>query len=107
MLATDRPHVLREAIMGCRKGGTVSLAGVYGGYLDKVPMGAAFGKGLTLKMGQTHVHKYLGPLLERVQKGEIDPSFVITHQLKLEDAAKGYAMFKHKDDGCIKVVLKP
>jgi threonine dehydrogenase-like Zn-dependent dehydrogenase len=107
MLATDRPHVLREAIMACRKGGTVSLAGVYGGPLDKVPMGAAFGKGLTFKMGQTHVHKYLGPLLERVQRGEIDPSFVITHQLKLEDAAKGYAMFKHKDDGCIKVVLKP
>jgi len=107
MLATDRPHVLREAIMACRKGGTVSLAGVYGGFLDKVPMGAAFGKGLTLKMGQTHVHKYLGPLLERVQRGEIDPSFVITHQLKLADAAKGYAMFKHKDDGCIKVVLKP
>jgi threonine dehydrogenase-like Zn-dependent dehydrogenase len=107
MLATDRPHVLREAIMACRKGGTVSLAGVYGGLLDKVPIGAAFGKGLTLKMGQTHVHKYLGPLLDRVQRGEIDPSFVITHQLKLEDAAKGYAMFKHKDDGCIKVVLKP
>jgi threonine dehydrogenase-like Zn-dependent dehydrogenase len=107
LLATDRPHVLREAIMACRKGGTVSLAGVYGGYLDKVPMGAAFGKGLTFKMGQTHVHKYLGPLLDRVQRGEIDPSFVITHTLKLEDAAKGYALFKHKDDGCIKVVLKP
>ena len=107
MLATDRPHVLREAIMACRKGGTVSLAGVYGGLLDKVPIGAAFGKGLTFKMGQTHVHKYLGPLLDRVQRGEIDPSFVITHQLKLADAAKGYAMFKHKDDGCIKVVLKP
>ena len=107
MLATDRPHVLREAIMACRKGGTVSLAGVYGGLLDNIPMGAAFGKGLTFKMGQTHVHKYLTPLLERVQRGEIDPSFVITHQLKLEDAAKGYAMFKHKDDGCIKVVLKP
>jgi threonine dehydrogenase-like Zn-dependent dehydrogenase len=107
MMATDRPHVLREAIMACRKGGTVSLAGVYGGLLDKIPMGAAFGKGLTFKMGQTHVHKYLGPLLERVQRGEIDPSFVITHKLKLEDAAKGYAMFKHKDDGCIKVVLKP
>jgi threonine dehydrogenase-like Zn-dependent dehydrogenase len=107
ILATDRPHVLREAIMACRKGGTVSLAGVYGGLLDKIPMGAAFGKGLTFKMGQTHVHKYLGPLLERIQRGEIDPSFVITHRLKLGDAAKGYAMFKHKDDGCIKVVLKP
>jgi threonine dehydrogenase-like Zn-dependent dehydrogenase len=106
-LATDRPHVLREAIQACRKGGTVSIPGVYGGFLDKVPMGAAFGKGLTFKMGQTHVHKYLGPLLERVERGEIDPSFVITHRLKLDDAAKGYAMFKHKDDGCIKVVLKP
>jgi threonine dehydrogenase-like Zn-dependent dehydrogenase len=107
MLATDRPHVLREAILACRKGGTVSIPGVYGGLLDKVPIGAAFGKGLTFKMGQTHVHKYLGPLLDRVQRGEIDPSFVITHQLKLDDAAKGYAIFKHKDDGCIKVVLKP
>jgi threonine dehydrogenase-like Zn-dependent dehydrogenase len=106
-MATDRPHVLREAIMACRKGGTVSIPGVYGGFLDKVPMGAAFAKGLTFKMGQTHVHNYLRPLLERIQRGEIDPSFVITHRLSLEDAAKGYATFKHKDDGCIKVVLKP
>jgi threonine dehydrogenase-like Zn-dependent dehydrogenase len=106
-MATDRPHALREAIQACRKGGTVSIPGVYGGFLDKVPLGAAFNKGLTLKMGQTHVQKYLRPLLERVERGDIDPSFVITHQLKLDDAAKGYAMFKHKDDGCIKVVLKP
>jgi threonine dehydrogenase-like Zn-dependent dehydrogenase len=106
-LATDQPHALREAIMACRKGGTVSIPGVYGGFLDKMPMGAAFGKGLTFKMGQTHVHKYLGPLMERIQNGEIDPSFVITHRLDLEDAAKGYSTFKHKDDGCIKVVLKP
>jgi threonine dehydrogenase-like Zn-dependent dehydrogenase len=106
-MATDRPHALREAIMACRKGGTVSLAGVYGGFLDKVPMGAAFGKGLTFKMGQTPVHKYLHPLLERIERGEIDPSFVITHHMSLEDAAKGYSTFKHKDDGCIKVVLKP
>jgi threonine dehydrogenase-like Zn-dependent dehydrogenase len=106
-MATDRPHVLREAIMACRKGGTVSIPGVYGGFLDKVPMGAAFAKGLTFKMGQTHVHNYLRPLLERIQRGEIDPSYVITHRLSLEDAAKGYATFKHKDDGCIKVVLKP
>jgi threonine dehydrogenase-like Zn-dependent dehydrogenase len=106
-MATDRPHALREAIQACRKGGTVSIPGVYGGFLDKVPVGAAFNKGLTFKMGQTHVQKYLGPLLERVQRGEIDPAFVITHQLKLDEAPKGYAMFKHKDDGCIKVVLKP
>jgi threonine dehydrogenase-like Zn-dependent dehydrogenase len=106
-LSTDQPHALREAIMACRKGGTVSIPGVYGGFLDKMPLGAAFNKGLTFKMGQTHVQKYLGPLMERIQKGEIDPSFVITHRLRLEDAAKGYDIFKHKDDGCIKVVLKP
>ncbi len=107
MLATDRPHALREAIMACRKGGTVSVPGVYGGLLDKLPFGAAFSKGLTFKMGQTHVHRYMPLLTERIERGEIDPSFVITHQLKLEDAAKGYAMFKHRDDECIKVVLKP
>ena len=106
-LETDRPNVLRQAIVSCRKGGTVSLAGVYGGFLDKVPMGAAFNKGLTLKMGQTHVHKYLRPLLGRIQNGEIDPSFIITHHLSLEDAPHGYDIFKHKKDNCIKVVLKP
>lgn len=106
-LATDRPHVLREAILACRKGGTVSVPGVYGGLLDKVPFGAAFSKGLTFKMGQTHVHKYLKPLLDHVQQGDIDPSFVITHTMPLVDAPKGYDMFKHKDDSCIKVVLKP
>lgn len=106
-MATDRPHALREAIMACRKGGTVSIPGVYGGFLDKVPLGAAFSKGLTFKMGQTHVHKYLKPLLEHVERGDIDPTFVITHQLRLEDAAKGYDVFSHRDDGCIKVVLKP
>ncbi|MBK9710940.1 MAG: glutathione-dependent formaldehyde dehydrogenase [Kouleothrix sp.] len=106
-MQTDRPHALREAITACRKGGTVSIPGVYGGFLDKFPLGTAFNKGLTFKMGQTHVQKYLGPLLERVERGEIDPSFVITHRLRLDDAAKGYQMFKHKDDGCIKVVLQP
>ncbi len=106
-LATDRPHALREAINSCRKGGVVSIPGVYGGFLDKVPFGAAFNKGLTLKMGQTHVHRYLRPLLERVEKGEIDPSFVITHRMRLEDAAAGYDTFKHKQDNCIKIVLKP
>jgi threonine dehydrogenase-like Zn-dependent dehydrogenase len=106
-MTTDRPHVLRQAIQACRKGGTVSVPGVYGGLLDKMPFGAAFAKGLTFKMGQTHVHRYLQPLLERVQKGEIDPSFVITHRLKLDEAPYAYDIFKHKEDGCIKVILKP
>ena len=106
-LATDRPHVLRQAINACRKGGTVSIPGVYGGFLDKIPLGAAFNKGLTFKMGQTHVQKYMRPLLERVQKGEIDPAFVITHRMRLDDAPDGYELFKHKQDNCIKVVLKP
>ncbi|HAJ64195.1 MAG TPA: glutathione-dependent formaldehyde dehydrogenase [Cyanobacteria bacterium UBA8543] len=106
-LETDRPTALRQVIVACRKGGHVSLAGVYGGFLDKVPMGAAFNKGLTFKMGQTHVHKYLRPLLDRIQNGEIDPSFVITHKMSLEDAPKGYEIFKNKKDNCIKVVLKP
>ena len=107
MLATDRPHVLRQAIHACRKGGTVSVPGVYGGFLDKVPFGAAFNKGLTLRMGQTHVQRYLEPLLRRIEAGEIDPSFVITHRLKLEQAAEGYRTFHAKRDGCIKVVLTP
>lgn len=106
-LATDRPHVLRQAIVACRKGGTVSIPGVYGAFLDKVPFGAAFNKGLTLKMGQTHVQRYLRPLLERIENGDIDPSFVITHRMPLADAPKGYATFKKKKDDCIKVVLKP
>ncbi|MPZ23831.1 MAG: alcohol dehydrogenase catalytic domain-containing protein, partial [Dehalococcoidia bacterium] len=106
-LTFDRIHVLREAIQACRKGGTVSIPGVYGGFLDKVPFGAAFNKGLTLKMGQTHVPRYTGPLLERIQRGEVDPSFVITHRLGLEDAPGAYRMFREKEDGCIKVVLKP
>jgi threonine dehydrogenase-like Zn-dependent dehydrogenase len=106
-LATDRPHALRQAINACRKGGTVSIPGVYGGVLDKIPFGAAFNKGLTLKMGQTHVPKYMRPLLERIQKGEIDPSFIITHRMRLRDAPEGYELFKHKQDDCIKIVLKP
>jgi threonine dehydrogenase-like Zn-dependent dehydrogenase len=107
VLETDRPHALREAIQSCRKGGTVSIAGVYGGLLDKVPLGAAFAKGLTLKMGQTHVHRYMAPLLQRIERGEIDPSFVITHRLSLDDAPRGYHVFSEKQDGCIKVVLTP
>src|SRR5205823_9705592 len=106
-LATDRPHALREAIRACRKGGTVSIPGVYGGFLDKVPFGAAFSKGLTLKMGQTHVHRYLRPLLDRIERGEIDPSFVITHRLRLDEAPAAYETFRDKQDGCIKVVLRP
>jgi threonine dehydrogenase-like Zn-dependent dehydrogenase len=106
-LQTERPLVLREAIQVCRKGGTVSLAGVYGGFLDKLNIGAAFNKGLTFKMGQTHVHKYLRPLLSRIEEGEIDPSFIITHTMSLEEAPQAYETFKHKEDSCIKVVLKP
>ena len=106
-LESDRPTALRQAIVACRKGGNVSVAGVYGGLIDKVPMGAAFNKGLNFKMGQTNVHRYLRPLLEHIQKGDIDPSFVVTHQLKLDDAPHAYEIFKHKKDNCIKVVLKP
>jgi len=106
-LATDRLHALRQAIQTCRKGGTVSIPGVYGGFLDKVPLGAAFAKSLTLKMGQTHVHRYLHPLLERIERGDIDPAFVITHRLRLEEAPHGYAIFRDKKDHCIKIVLQP
>jgi threonine dehydrogenase-like Zn-dependent dehydrogenase len=106
-LGTDRPHVLRQAIMTCRKGGTVSIPGVYGGMLDKIPFGAAHAKSLTFKMGQTHVHRYLRPLLERIQKGEIDPSGIITHRMHLTDAPHAYEIFKEKEEQCIKVVLKP
>ncbi|HVL13554.1 MAG TPA: zinc-dependent alcohol dehydrogenase [Gemmata sp.] len=106
-MATDRPQALRQAIMACRKGGTVSIPGVYGGLLDKLPMGAAFAKGLTFKMGQTHVHKYMKPLLGRIERGEIDPSFVITHRYSLSDAPRAYKEFANNQDECIKVVLKP
>lgn len=106
-LETDRPTALRQAIVACRKGGTVSVPGVYTGFVDKMPMGAFMNKGLTMKTGQTHVHRYFRPLLERIQNGEIDPSYIITHRLKLEDAPHGYEIFKHKKDNCIKIVLKP
>jgi threonine dehydrogenase-like Zn-dependent dehydrogenase len=106
-METDRPHVLREVIMACRKGGTVSLAGVYGGFVDKIPMGAAFNKGLTFKMGQCNVQNYMRPLLERIANGDVDPSRVITHRLDLDDAPWGYKTFRDKEDDCIKVVLKP
>jgi threonine dehydrogenase-like Zn-dependent dehydrogenase len=106
-LETDRPAVLRQTLTMCRNGGTVSVPGVYGGFIDKVPFGSAMNRSLTIRSGQTHVHRYLRPLLERIVKGDINPSFVITHRLPLEDAPKGYEMFLEKDDDCIKVVLKP
>ncbi len=106
-LETDRPHVFREVIQACRKGGTVSLIGVYGGVLDKVPMGAAFNKGLTFRMGQTHMQRYLHPLLERIQNGELDPSFIISHRLKLDEAPHGYEIFRDKKENCTKVVMTP
>ena len=106
-LATDRPTVLRQAIMACRKAGTISMPGVYVGMLDKVPMGAFMNKGLTLRTGQTHVQRYTAPLLAKIEAGEIDPSFIITHRIGLEDAPKAYETFRDKEDGCIKVVLKP
>jgi threonine dehydrogenase-like Zn-dependent dehydrogenase len=107
MLEADRPHALRQAIMACRKGGTVSVPGVYGGFDDKIPLGAFVNKALTLKTGQTHVQRYMRPLLERIEKGEIDPSFVITHRMSLNDAPRGYDIFTNKQDDCIKIVLKP
>jgi threonine dehydrogenase-like Zn-dependent dehydrogenase len=107
MTATDRLSALRQAIHCCRKGGTVSIPGVYGGFLDKMPMGAAFGKGLTMKMGQTHVHRYLPRLMDYITRGEVNPTFVITHRARLDDAPQMYRTFRDKKDGCIKVVLKP
>ena len=106
-LGTDRPHVLREAIRCCRKGGTLSVPGVYVGFLDKFPFGAAMNKGLTIKTGQTHVQRYTAPLLEKILAGDIDPSFIITHRLPLDEAPDAYKAFRDKEDGCIKVVLKP
>ena len=107
MMETDRPVALREAILACRSGAVVSVIGVYGGFLDKFPMGAIVNRSLTLKSGQCHVHRYMRPLLERIQRREIDPSFVITHRLKLDDAPQGFSMFNDKQDDCLKVVLKP
>ena len=106
-MGTDRPHVLRQAIHCCRNFGTVSIVGVYGGFLDKIPMGSAINRGLTFRMGQTPVQRYLPTLLERIEKGEIDPSFVITHRASLEGGPDLYSTFRDKKDSCIKVVLKP
>ena len=107
MMSTDRAHALRQAINCCRKGGVLSVPGVYGGFPDKLPFGALMNKGLTVKTGQTHVHKYVPKLLEHIRKGEIDPSFVITHKLGLSEAPRGYKIFNEKKDGCIKIVLDP
>jgi threonine dehydrogenase-like Zn-dependent dehydrogenase len=107
MLETDRTMALRQAIMACRNGGTVSIPGVYGGFVDKFPLGSVMNRSLTIKTGQTHVQRYMRPLLERIQKGEIDPSFVITHRRRLSDAPEMYDTFLNKQDDCIKVVLSP
>ncbi|WP_250455279.1 zinc-dependent alcohol dehydrogenase [Caballeronia sp. ATUFL_M2_KS44] len=107
MLETDRPHVLREMIYVCRPAGTLSVPGVYGGLIDKIPFGASMNKGLTWRMGQTHVNRWSGDLLNRIQEGQIDPSFVITHTVPLSEGAGMYETFRDKKDGCIKVVLKP
>ena len=107
MLETGRPIALLEAIMACRNGGTVSVPGVYGGFAEKVPFGSVMNRALTIKTGQTHAHRYLRPLLQRIENGEIDPSFVVTHRMSLNDAPRAYDMFLNKQDECIKVVLKP
>jgi threonine dehydrogenase-like Zn-dependent dehydrogenase len=106
-METDRPFALRQAILACRNGGIVSVIGVYGGFVDKFPMGAVMNRSLTIKSGQAHVQRYMRPLLERIERGEIDPSFVITHRLPLQEAAQGYRMFRDKQDDCLKVVLNP
>jgi len=107
MLETDRPHALRQAIQACRKGGTISIPGVYGGVIDKFPIGAAFAKGLTFKMGQTHVPKYMPKLLDHIVNGEIDPSFLITHRISIDEAPNAYKMFRNHHNDCVKVVMRP
>jgi threonine dehydrogenase-like Zn-dependent dehydrogenase len=106
-METERPHALRQAITSCRNGGVVSIIGVYGGFVDKFPMGSLMNRSLTIRTGQCHVHRYMQPLLERIENGDIDPTFIITHRLDLEEAPRGYETFKHKEDDCLKVVLKP
>jgi threonine dehydrogenase-like Zn-dependent dehydrogenase len=107
MMETDRPVALRQAILSCRSGGTVSVAGVYSGFIDKFPMGAVVNRSLTIKSGQTHVHRYMQPLLNRIERGDIDPSFVISHRMRLDDAPEMYQVFNNKEDECMKVVLRP
>jgi threonine dehydrogenase-like Zn-dependent dehydrogenase len=107
MLESDRPHVLREMIYVCRPGGVISIPGVYAGFDDKIPMGQLMNKGIAIKTGQTHVNRWTDDLLNRIEEGEIDPSFVITHIVSLTQGPKMYKLFRDKHDGCIKVVLKP
>lgn len=106
-MATDRPNVLRQAIQACRKGGTVSVPGVYGGLIDKIPMGAAMNKGLTFRMGQTHMMRYMRPLLERIERGEIHPPEIISHRGNLDDGPRFYEIFRNKEDHCVKCVMDP
>jgi threonine dehydrogenase-like Zn-dependent dehydrogenase len=106
-LQTDRVNALRLAIQACGKGGTVSVPGVYIGLVDKFPLGQAFAKGLTFRMGQTHAHRYLKPLLARIERGEVKPAAIITHRMSLDDAPRGYEIFQKKLDNCVKVVLTP
>ncbi|HVL31857.1 MAG TPA: zinc-dependent alcohol dehydrogenase [Solirubrobacteraceae bacterium] len=106
-METERPYALREAILNCRNGGTVSIMGVYGGFVDKFPIGAVMNRALTIRTGQCHVHRYLRPLLQRIENGDIDPSFIVTHRMSLDDAPTGYETFKNKQDECVKVVLTP
>jgi threonine dehydrogenase-like Zn-dependent dehydrogenase len=106
-LETERPTALREAVLACRNGGIVSVIGVYGGLMDKFPIGAFMNRSLVLRTGQAHVHRYMEPLLERIEQGDIDPSFVITHRMPLDEAPQGFEIFKNKQDECIKVVLSP
>ncbi|HEX3623406.1 MAG TPA: zinc-dependent alcohol dehydrogenase [Acidimicrobiales bacterium] len=106
-LETERPHALRQAITSCRNGGVVSVIGVYGGFVDKFPMGSVMNRGLTIRSGQCHVHKYMKPLLDHIEAGRIDPTFVVTHRLGLDDAPSAYETFKHKEQDCVKVVLSP
>jgi threonine dehydrogenase-like Zn-dependent dehydrogenase len=107
MTETDRPGVLRQAILAVRKGGTLSIPGVYGGLLDKLPFGAAFGKGITMKMGQTNMQNYMKPLLERIEKGQIDPSYIISHRVTLEDAPRMYEIWRDKKEKVTKIVIDP
>jgi threonine dehydrogenase-like Zn-dependent dehydrogenase len=107
MLESDRPIALRQAIRACRNGGVVSVVGVYGGFIDKFPMGALMNRALTLRGAECPVQRYMRPLLERIQRRELDPSFVITHRMTLDEAPRAYEMFVHKQDHCEKVVLRP
>ena len=105
-MESERPHALRQAILSCRSGGVVSVVGVYGGFMDKFPSGAWMNRALTLRTGQCHVHRYMKPLLERIERGEIDPRFVISHHMNLDDAPRGYDMFMRKQDDVMKIILR-